>query len=165
MSLPTRREDTTNEWSDVFSAKVSFPAATSRAKIRSFIALSFLLLVGCQTSEGTIIGAFMKPMALNQSCSPTPAQHPVLSRGKAPSYPMSYIIDEISGYATIEFDIEESGKTRNIDLIEQSRKYFGGHLIKAAESWRFEPAKTHTGEPMTVRCAFRMHYSIDRTRS
>lgn len=129
------------------------------------MALSLLVLVSCQTSEGIIIGSFMKPMVLSKSCSPTQAQHPVLSRGKSPSYPMSYIIDEISGSAIIEFDIGEKGKTRNIDLVEQGRKYFGGHLMKAAESWLFEPAKTDTGEPTTVRCAFRMHYHIDKTKS
>jgi len=83
----------------------------------------------------------MTPLVPNQDIQP-------LFR-KDPDYPFSELQDGKTGYATIEFDVDEKGFVRNARAIDGSGANFKDSAINAIEKWRYAPSFVN-GKP-TVR--------------
>ena len=75
---------------------------------------------------------------------------PRLIEGRAPVYPFSASMANRPGSAKVAFTIGEDGRTRDIQVVEASEPYFGGHTANAIKDWRFEPAHKD-GRPVSVR--------------
>ena len=85
---------------------------------------------------------------------------PKFVRGEAPTYPIRQLRYGGGGYAVIGFVIDESGRTRDFQVIDSNYKYFAGHSIEAIKGWRFEPA-LRKGKPVSVHASMRFNFSTD----
>jgi len=83
----------------------------------------------------------MTPLDPNQDIQPLFRTSPV--------YPFSELQDGKTGYATIEFDVDENGFVRNARAIDSSGENFKTSAINTIEKWRYAPSFVN-GEP-TVR--------------
>lgn len=73
--------------------------------------------------------------------------YPALASGKSPPYPFG--MKSVGGYATIQFLVNEEGRTENIEVLDMSHPYFGGNAAYVIKYWRFNPAEKD-GEPVAV---------------
>ncbi|MDE3083809.1 MAG: TonB family protein [Verrucomicrobiota bacterium] len=67
-----------------------------------------------------------------------------------PFYPQKWADRGIKGHATVEFYIDETGRTRMPAVIAADDHMLAGAAIAAVESWRFEPP-TEKGRPALVK--------------
>jgi protein TonB len=67
------------------------------------------------------------------------AQTQVLERAN-PKYPIQAARDRVEGYVKLSFDINESGETANIKVVEEiPEKVFSKQAILAISKWKYEP--------------------------
>jgi TonB family protein len=82
----------------------------------------------------------------------------VLLKRVDPQYPVNAAKKNIQGYVKMEFDISESGKPININIVETSSGIiFNKSSIQALKKWRYN------NTPQTC-MALQLDYSITRTR-
>lgn len=63
----------------------------------------------------------------------------------------------VGGYATVQFKVDEAGKTRDIQVLDMSHPYFGGNAAYVIKYWRFNPAEKD-GEPIAVHGTIRWNF-------
>jgi TonB family protein len=80
--------------------------------------------------------------------------------GDAPVYPPSRRKLKESGYALIEFTVDERGHTRDFRMVKTTYLYFANHGILAIQNWRFQPAKKN-GQPVPCRIRIPFTYRCD----
>lgn len=67
-----------------------------------------------------------------------------------PLYPRNAALNNIEGYVTLSFDINEQGKPINIEIIEaKPRGYFEQNARKALRKWKYLPKK-ESGKAVVV---------------
>jgi TonB family protein len=72
------------------------------------------------------------------------------TRYAPPQYPDRALDDRISGTVTVEYVVDEKGRTKNVRVIQSSpRGVFDRVAIDAIREWRYRPAKYH-GKPVEV---------------
>jgi TonB family protein len=86
---------------------------------------------------------------------------PRFLRGEAPTYPIKQLRYGGGGFAVIRFAIDESGRTRDFQVVKTNYKYFAGAAIIAMKGWRFEPARVK-GKPVLVHVTFPFNFTTDR---
>ena len=84
---------------------------------------------------------------------------PKVWRAISPAYPPSRRSRRESGYALVEFTINERGRTCDIRVLETSFKYFGNYAVLAIQDWRFRPALKN-GHPVPVHIRIPFHYRM-----
>jgi TonB family protein len=84
---------------------------------------------------------------------------PKVWRAISPAYPPSRRSRGESGYALVEFTINERGRTCDIRVLETSFKYFGNYAVLAIQDWRFRPALKN-GHPVPVHIRIPFHYRM-----
>ena len=60
----------------------------------------------------------------------------------SPKYPKRAVTRSIEGWVKVEFTVAEDGNTRDLQVVESSKrltKQFTIAAIKAVEQWQFEP--------------------------
>jgi TonB family protein len=122
--------------------------------VRIFLLLTVLTFVGTQQVPGGAVSSNQL-----QVISPS-SQYDVLPKfisGSPPSYPLSQLQRGESGYAIVEFTIDETGKTRDWRVIKTTYSYYGSHAILALQQWRFQPALKH-GRPVSCRARMQFVY-------
>lgn len=68
---------------------------------------------------------------------------------KEPRYPKRAAMKGIEGFTQFKFDLDESGKPRNIVLVDSfPPDTFDRNSLMAIKNWRFEPVKNEVGEPI-----------------
>jgi TonB family protein len=72
------------------------------------------------------------------------------TRYAAPQYPDQALDDRISGSVTVEYVVDEKGRTKNVRVTQSSpRGVFDRVAIDAIRAWRYRPAK-YNGKPVEV---------------
>lgn len=84
---------------------------------------------------------------------------PRLLRGDEPIYPVSRLIANQSGAATLEYVIDEKGVPTEIRIVSATHKYFGFHSVIALRTWRFSPA-IKDGKPVKARVTQTFKFDI-----
>ena len=84
---------------------------------------------------------------------------PKVLRAFSPAYPPSRCQRGESGYALVEFTINEHGHTQDIRVLETSFKYFGNYAVLAIQDWRFKPA-LRNGNPVSVHIRIPFYYRM-----
>ena len=80
---------------------------------------------------------------------------PALTSGKTPPYPWG--MKSVGGYATIQFQVDEEGRTQEIEVLDMSHPYFGGNAAYVIKYWRFNPAEKD-GKPIPVYGTIRWNF-------
>jgi protein TonB len=73
---------------------------------------------------------------------------PKFISGAAPIYPISRLRLREPGYAEIRFTVDETGHTRDFQVLKTNYPYFASHAIAAMRGWRFQPGTKH-GRPVS----------------
>ena len=73
---------------------------------------------------------------------------PKFISGAAPIYPISRLRLRQPGYAEIRFTVDETGHTRDFQVLKTNYPYFASHAIAAMREWRFQPGTKH-GRPVS----------------
>jgi TonB family protein len=97
----------------------------------------------------------MQPIGKSSQCDVPPK----FISGAAPIYPISRLRRGESGYADIVFRVDETGHTRDFNVLKTTYLYFANHAILAVQNWRFQPAfKNLHPVPCRVRVPFTYRY-------
>ena len=86
---------------------------------------------------------------------------PKFVSGAAPIYPITRLRLREPGFAEISFVVDETGRTRDFQVVKTNYPYFGSHAIAAVQKWRFRPA-TKKGQPVSCRVRVPFIYKIER---
>lgn len=86
---------------------------------------------------------------------------PKFISGAAPIYPITRLRLREPGFAEISFVVDETGRTRDFQVVKTNYAYFGSHAIPAVRKWRFRPA-TKKGQPVSCRVSVPFIYKIER---
>lgn len=78
-----------------------------------------------------------------------------------PNYPAKALQRGVEGYVTLRFNIDELGKTRDIEVVDANpKRYFEREAMLALRNWKYQPkmvdgkAVVQTG--LTVRLEFKL---------
>ncbi|ENM5897664.1 energy transducer TonB [Vibrio mimicus] len=78
-----------------------------------------------------------------------------------PNYPAKALQRGVEGYVTLRFNIDEQGKTRDIEVVDSNpKRYFEREAMLALRNWKYQPkivdgkAVVQTG--LTVRLEFKL---------
>ena len=77
-----------------------------------------------------------------------------------PVYPAQMMASRLQGSVTVEFIIDEEGRTRDLRLIRSTYKEFEAPALEAIRQWRFEPARKD-GRPISQLASQRLDFSMD----
>ena len=67
-----------------------------------------------------------------------------------PAYPQQALADRISGEVTVQYVVDKSGRTRNLQVVSASpTRVFNGAALDAIGQWRYSPP-TFRGQPVDV---------------
>ena len=86
---------------------------------------------------------------------------PKFISGAAPIYPITRLRLREPGFAEVSFVVDETGRTRDFQVLKTNYAYFGSHAIAAVQKWRFRPA-TKNGRPVSCRVRVPFIYKIGR---
>jgi TonB family protein len=113
--------------------------------------------------EGAVSARGWMPTKEFKTCQPATDTNPRLIRGKAPSYPISMLLDDDHkrGHAIVGFTVNAEGRVVDPTVIEASYPYFGTHLVHVLKDWRFSPAR-HGSVAVDVHCVFRNTFIADK---
>ena len=84
---------------------------------------------------------------------------PRLLRGSAPTYPITRILADEDGSATVSFAISEDGTTKDIKVVSATYEYFGRHSAAAIKKWLFAPA-IKDGKAVAVRTTVELQFKL-----
>jgi TonB family protein len=121
-----------------------------------------------------LLGGDAAPKAFYRSCSelvktdcvpscadaPEPCLHlPKVIDAQDPEYSAKARRERVQGTVVLSVEVDEKGKTRNINIVGSVREDLDKKAIQAVKHWRFKPAE-YQGRPvvmvMNVEVAFRL---------
>ena len=84
---------------------------------------------------------------------------PKFLRGNAPNYPIRKARRGESGYAVVDFTVDESGRTRDIKVETANDPSFANQAVVAIQRWLFQPAMKK-GRPVSCRIQTPIYYRM-----
>ncbi|HUG11834.1 MAG TPA: energy transducer TonB [Opitutaceae bacterium] len=75
---------------------------------------------------------------------------PVVLKAVIPQYPWKLRRDGIEGIATVDMQVDSSGRVVSAELVRATTPEFGRLALAAAKEWTFVPASAN-GKPTTMR--------------
>ena len=82
------------------------------------------------------------------------------TRYVAPEYPDRALTDRISGSVTVQYTVDEQGRTRDVKVVESFPKgVFDDAAISAIQHWRYRPAQ-YNGQAVEVPVRTRIRFEL-----
>lgn len=144
--------------------------AMARSAMRVFV---FALLIADAIAGHARAGNPLPPVNTRPNSQIRPHELPVVGprsqfdvapkfiSGTAPIYPITRLRLREPGFAVIRFTVDESGHTRDFQVMKTNYPFFASHAIAAVQKWRFRPA-TKKGRPVSCRVETPFFYQVDK---
>ncbi|HHI5409270.1 TPA: energy transducer TonB [Vibrio metoecus] len=150
-----RRQRSVPEQPQVPQVPTQAPARSEQTSAMDVSSLNPLVDLNLSTAiEGVAVNApQFGEFSVNQQVMPL---HRV-----EPNYPAKALQRGVEGYVTLRFNIDELGKTRDIEVVDSNpKRYFEREAMLALRNWKYQPkivdgkAVVQTG--LTVRLEFKL---------
>ncbi|QXC56331.1 energy transducer TonB [Vibrio mimicus] len=150
-----RRQRSVPEQPQVPQVPTQAPARSEQTAAMDVSSLNPLVDLNLSTAiEGVAVNApQFGEFSVNQQVMPL---HRV-----EPNYPAKALQRGVEGYVTLRFNIDELGKTRDIEVVDSNpKRYFEREAMLALRNWKYQPkivdgkAVVQTG--LTVRLEFKL---------
>jgi protein TonB len=95
------------------------------------------------------------PLATSIEFPPTPI------RQRKPIYPQRYVNQGIGGFVVAQFTVKANGSVDAISITESSPQgFFDDSAIRAIATWKFNPGRNSTGEPIDCIVQIRLDFNV-----